>query len=187
MTNFELGRGKEINFRALAEKNLSKFSKPVEDLSTETGNTSKEETRRLLELLYEIDADASIDADAAEIALHLTNEFIEKVSHQAIKIAKHRNSSVVEYKDLRFVLENIWGMRLPGMFKNHLVNLSYSEDIATVNSSNVGSFERKLQESGLGFSSARGVRRIADEKIESETERKQQFEGEYIKLMPSSD
>ena len=181
------GKGKGAWNLHVERKNTMQIEENPSSTSSSL-DESKEENLRLLELLYEVDVDASIDADAAEIIQHLTNEFIDKVTLQAVKIAKHRKSSEVEYKDLQFVLENVWGMRLPGMFKNHLVNLDNSDGVAVVNSSNTGAMEQEYEKRGVDLSDSKGVkRRIENKNLGPGKQKKGRSKGEYIKVMPSTD
>jgi transcription initiation factor TFIID subunit 12 len=55
--------------------------------------------------------------------LEFVDEFIDNVATTACKMAKLRGSDTLDIKDLKFILEKQWGIRIPGYS---------SDDIPTV-------------------------------------------------------
>ncbi|XP_039263582.2 transcription initiation factor TFIID subunit 12-like isoform X2 [Styela clava] len=70
--------------------------------------------QRLHELVKDIDPNEQLDDDVEEMLMQITDDFIESVVASACDLARHRNSSVLEVKDMKFHLENHWNIDVLG-------------------------------------------------------------------------
>ncbi|KAL7268275.1 Transcription initiation factor TFIID subunit 12 [Rhizina undulata] len=70
--------------------------------------------RKLEELVKQIDPDEKLDPDVEELVLEFVDEFIDKITTTACKMAKLRGSDTLEIKDIQIILERNWNIRIPG-------------------------------------------------------------------------
>jgi transcription initiation factor TFIID subunit TAF12 len=70
---------------------------------------------RIADLVKSIDPNYVIDPEAEEQVLQLADDFLEKVTRQAIRLAQHRGSTIVDVQDLQIVLAKNFGIVIPGM------------------------------------------------------------------------
>lgn len=98
---------------------LSALSKLAEcqTLDVETNDAGLCKKRKLRELIHDtVGAQSNhvIDGNVEEILLDAADEFVEKVTAFASRLAKHRKSSRLEPQDLQLHLEHNWNIRIPG-------------------------------------------------------------------------
>jgi transcription initiation factor TFIID subunit TAF12 len=60
--------------------------------------------QKLQEIVSQIDNKEKLDPDAEELMIMIAEEFVESVTQFACLLAKHRNSSTLEVKDLQLHL-----------------------------------------------------------------------------------
>mmetsp|Transcript_18054 Transcript_18054/g.19855 ORF Transcript_18054/g.19855 Transcript_18054/m.19855 type:complete len:137 (-) Transcript_18054:106-516(-) len=70
---------------------------------------------RIADLVRSIDPNYGIEPDAEEQVLQLADDFLDKVTNQAIRLAQHRGSKTVEVRDLQIVLAKNFGIVVPGL------------------------------------------------------------------------
>jgi transcription initiation factor TFIID subunit TAF12 len=70
---------------------------------------------RIADLVKSIDPNYVIDPEAEEQVLQLADDFLEKVTRQATRLAQHRGSTIVDVQDLQIVLAKNFGIVVPGM------------------------------------------------------------------------
>lgn len=70
--------------------------------------------KRLQELVKEIDPNEQLDDDVEDMLMQITDDFIESVVNAGCDLAKHRNGTILEVKDLKLHLENRWNITVPG-------------------------------------------------------------------------
>lgn len=95
--------------------------------------------QRLHELVKEIDPNGQLDDEVEEMLMQITDDFIESIVGSACDLAKHRNSSVLEVKDMKFHLENHWNISVPGYgsdeikpFKKTLTTEAHKQRLALI-------------------------------------------------------
>lgn len=71
--------------------------------------------QRIDSLIKEIDPNYGIEPDAEEQVLQLADDFLEKVTNQAVRLAQHRGSKTVDVRDLQIVLAKNFGIVVPGL------------------------------------------------------------------------
>lgn len=71
--------------------------------------------QRIADLVQSIDPNYVIDRDAEEQVLQLADDFLDKVTRQALLLCKHRGSDTLDVQDLQIVLAKHWGISVPGM------------------------------------------------------------------------
>jgi transcription initiation factor TFIID subunit TAF12 len=70
---------------------------------------------RIADLVKSIDPNYGIDPDAEEQVLQLADDFLDKVTKQAIRLAQHRGSKTLDVRDLQIVLAKNFGIVVPGL------------------------------------------------------------------------
>lgn len=70
---------------------------------------------RIADLVRSIDPNYGIEPDAEEQVLQLADDFLDKVTKQAIRLAQHRGSKTLEVRDLQIVLAKNFGIVVPGL------------------------------------------------------------------------
>ena len=70
---------------------------------------------RIADLVKSIDPNYVIDPDAEEQVLQLADDFLDKVTRQATRLALHRGSKIVDVQDLQIVLAKNFGIVVPGL------------------------------------------------------------------------
>jgi len=71
--------------------------------------------QRLRDLVSSIDSSYSLDSRAEEQILQMADDFVDKVTSQAIRLAKHRGSNTLEVQDIQMILAKQYGIVVPGM------------------------------------------------------------------------
>ncbi|VDD84453.1 unnamed protein product [Mesocestoides corti] len=95
-------------------------------------------TKSLTELVKETDPYLQLDDETEEALTILSEEFVESVAKQAVKMAAHRNSSVVEARDVKFCLDRDWNIFIPGFpvveknFKRPFILQAHKQRLALV-------------------------------------------------------
>ena len=70
---------------------------------------------RIADLVKSIDPNYGIEPDAEEQVLQLADDFLDKVTKQAIRLAQHRGSKTLDVRDLQIVLAKNFGIVVPGL------------------------------------------------------------------------
>jgi len=93
---------------------------------------------RIADLVKSIDPNYGIEADAEEQVLQLADDFLDKVTKQAIRLAQHRGSKTLDVRDLQIVLAKNFGIVVPGLGLPAVRPIK-SASVATKSSSSGGS------------------------------------------------
>jgi transcription initiation factor TFIID subunit 12 len=64
--------------------------------------------------LHSIAPNETFDAEVIEILLEMADDFIDNCTMFSCDLARHRNSNVLELKDVQMHLEKNWNIRVPG-------------------------------------------------------------------------
>lgn len=67
------------------------------------------------DLVKSIDKNYTLEPQAQEQVLQLVDDFADKVVQQAIRLAQHRGSKVLDAQDMQLILEKQWGIVVPGL------------------------------------------------------------------------
>lgn len=70
---------------------------------------------RIQDLVKSMDPNYSLDAAAEHQILQLTDDFLDKVCKQGLRLAQHRNSKTLDVQDLQMVLAKQWNIVIPGL------------------------------------------------------------------------
>ena len=70
---------------------------------------------RIQDLLQQLDPAYTLDAAAEHQILQLTDDFLDKVCKQGLRLAQHRNSKTLDVQDLQMVLAKQWNIIIPGL------------------------------------------------------------------------
>ena len=70
---------------------------------------------RIADLVKSIDPNYGIEPDAEEQVLQLADDFLDKVTRQAMRLAQHRGSKILDVRDLQMVLAKNFGIVVPGL------------------------------------------------------------------------
>ncbi|KAA8495338.1 Transcription initiation factor TFIID subunit 12 [Porphyridium purpureum] len=69
---------------------------------------------KLTELLQEVAPGETLRPEVEEMLRAHAEEFIESVTEQACKLARHRGGTTLEARDIQMHLEKNWNVRVPG-------------------------------------------------------------------------
>eukprot|EP01120_Amphizonella_sp_Union-15-10_P000837 TRINITY_DN10872_c0_g1_i1.p1 TRINITY_DN10872_c0_g1~~TRINITY_DN10872_c0_g1_i1.p1 ORF type:complete len:211 (-),score=38.40 TRINITY_DN10872_c0_g1_i1:56-688(-) len=72
---------------------------------------------KLKQLCYQIDPQKTLDAEAEDLLMVISDNFIEEATNWGCMYAKHREGKTLEVQDLKMYLEKKHGMQIPG-FEN---------------------------------------------------------------------
>jgi histone H3/H4 len=70
---------------------------------------------RIQDLVKSLDPSYSLDAAAEQQILQLTDDFLDKVCKQALRMSQHRSSKTMDVQDLQLVLAKQWNIVIPGL------------------------------------------------------------------------
>jgi histone H3/H4 len=70
---------------------------------------------RIQDLVKSLDPSYTLDAAAEHQILQLTDDFLDKVCKQALRMAQHRSSKTLDVQDLQIVLAKQWNIVIPGL------------------------------------------------------------------------
>eukprot|EP00301_Raphidiophrys_heterophryoidea_P027026 c9448_g1_i1.p2 GENE.c9448_g1_i1~~c9448_g1_i1.p2 ORF type:complete len:126 (+),score=42.22 c9448_g1_i1:151-528(+) len=70
--------------------------------------------KRFADLLKEICPEAKMDGEVEQALSEIADEFIESVTTHACQLARHRNSDILEARDIQLHLAKNWDLRVPG-------------------------------------------------------------------------
>lgn len=70
---------------------------------------------RIADLVKSIDPNYGIEPDAEEQVLQLADDFLDKVTKQAMRLAHHRGSKVLDVRDFQIILAKNFGIVVPGL------------------------------------------------------------------------
>lgn len=70
---------------------------------------------KLQSLCNTIDPTYSLDTEVQERLVEMADTFIEKVTKDAIKLAKHRGSNTLDVVDMALALKKGYGISIPGL------------------------------------------------------------------------
>lgn len=71
--------------------------------------------QRLRDLVASLDPNYVLDSQAEEQVLQLADDFLDKVTRQAIRLAQHRGSRTLDVQDVQLALSKQWGIVVPGL------------------------------------------------------------------------
>lgn len=101
--------------------------------------------RSIQELVNQIDPSEKLDPEVEDILIDIAEEFVESITTFGCSLAKHRQSSTLEAKDILLHLERNWNMTLPGFggdeiktFKKPSTNDLHRERLTVVRKSIAG-------------------------------------------------
>jgi transcription initiation factor TFIID subunit TAF12 len=70
---------------------------------------------KVADLVKSLDPTLSIEPDAEEQVLYLVDDFVDKVVKQSMRLAAHRSSKTLEVSDIQLILDQQWGIKIPGL------------------------------------------------------------------------
>uniref|UniRef100_A0A0C9RQX9 TSA: Wollemia nobilis Ref_Wollemi_Transcript_898_2252 transcribed RNA sequence n=1 Tax=Wollemia nobilis TaxID=56998 RepID=A0A0C9RQX9_9CONI len=70
--------------------------------------------RTIHDLVAQVDPNETIDPELADFLLEFADDFIQSATQWACAYAKHRNSPIVDEKDMLLHLEHNWKLSIPG-------------------------------------------------------------------------
>jgi histone H3/H4 len=70
---------------------------------------------RIQDLVKSLDPSYSLDVAAEQQILQLTDDFLDKVCKQALRMSQHRSSKTMDVQDLQLVLAKQWNIVIPGL------------------------------------------------------------------------
>lgn len=102
--------------------------------------------RSIRELVNQIDPFEKLDPEVEDVLVEIADDFVGSIMKFACSLAKHRNSKILETKDILLHVERNWNMTLPGFggdeikcFKKQATNDIHKERLAAVKKSMIGS------------------------------------------------
>jgi len=73
-------------------------------------------SRRISDLVTSIHPSATLEPELEALLLELADDFVDSVVVMSALLARHRQSKVLDVKDVQLTLQQHWGMRVPGFF-----------------------------------------------------------------------
>ena len=117
---------------------------------------------RIADLVKSIDPNYGIEPDAEEQVLQLADDFLDKVTKQAIRLAQHRGSKTLDVRDLQIVLAKNFGIVVPGLglpAVRPIKGASVASKSSTSSGSKSSSTKRNSSTANMGESSGGPVRK----------------------------
>ena len=108
---------------------------------------------RIADLVKSIDPNYGIEPDAEEQVLQLADDFLDKVTKQAMRLAQHRGSKTLDVRDLQIVLAKNFGIVVPGLGLPVVRPIKGASVASKSSSSTGGSKSSKRSSSAMGESS----------------------------------
>jgi histone H3/H4 len=101
--------------RVLAHDDADKDEIKSRKHELESGNNLPgQKKQRVQDIADTVDPTIEIERPVEDIMLGLTDEYVEVLSQAACQLAKHRNATTVDRKDVQFAYEQMFGRTLPG-------------------------------------------------------------------------
>lgn len=122
---------------------------------------------RIADLVRSIDPNYGIEPDAEEQVLQLADDFLDKVTKQAIRLAQHRGSKTLEVRDLQIVLAKNFGIVVPGLGMPPARSINRSSVTSKTSATASGSNSKSSSSSTSGPGSA--TKRNSTTSISGET------------------
>lgn len=112
-----LGESLPPELRALADADAE--SKSELDLKSkkhdlEGSGMPGQKKQKVQDLAKTVDKTMEIPRPVEDVMLHLTDEYVDILSEMSCQLAKHRQSSTIDRKDVQFAYESLFGRSLPG-------------------------------------------------------------------------
>jgi transcription initiation factor TFIID subunit TAF12 len=121
---------------------------------------------RIADLVKSIDPNYGIEPDAEEQVLQLADDFLDKVTKQAIRLAHHRGSKTLDVRDFQIVLAKNFGIVVPGLglpAVRPIKGASVASKPSSSGGSKFSSTKRNASAASMGESSGNGhVRKKAN-------------------------
>jgi len=114
---------------------------------------------RIADLVKSIDPNYGIEPDAEEQVLQLADDFLDKVTKQAIRLAQHRGSKTLDVRDLQIVLAKNFGIVVPGLglpVVRPIKGASVASKSSSSGGSKSSSAKRNASAASMGESSSSG-------------------------------
>lgn len=70
---------------------------------------------KLQSICHSIDPSYKLDSKVQEMLLEMADGFMDKVTHDALKLAKHRGSNMLDVVDVALALKKGYGIEVPGL------------------------------------------------------------------------
>jgi transcription initiation factor TFIID subunit TAF12 len=113
---------------------------------------------RIQDLVKSLDPSYSLDAAAEQQILQLTDDFLDKVCKQALRMAQHRSSKTMDVQDLQLVLAKQWNIVIPGLgppIPKKPLNVSRPPSNGVEGGGGASGIKRKASETSAGAGPAR--------------------------------